>query len=69
MKFFSVSVFFHENSRFTVQQGKRQAISLTPLYHFHPLTLDTDTKTLRHMVSFFMNQKKYISGGTIEVFN
>ena len=35
--FFSIWVFFHEHSRFTGQQGKGKAISLSPLYHFHPL--------------------------------
>ena len=35
--FFSIWVFFHEHSRFTRQQGKVEAISLTPLYYFHPL--------------------------------
>ena len=30
-------VFFHEHSRFTGQQGKGEAIFLSPLYHFHPL--------------------------------
>ena len=35
--FFSIWVFFHEHSQFTGQQGKVEAISLTPLYHFHPL--------------------------------
>ena len=35
--FFSVRVFFHEHSRFTGQQEKGESISLTPLYHFHPL--------------------------------
>ena len=35
--FFSIWVFFHEHSRFAGQQGKGEAISLTPLYHFHPL--------------------------------
>ena len=34
--FFLSGVFFHENSRFTRQQGKGEAIPLTPLYHFHP---------------------------------
>ena len=34
--FFSIWVFFHEHSRFTGQQGKGEAISLTPLCHFHP---------------------------------
>ena len=33
--FFSIWVFFHEHSRFTGQQGKGQATSLTPLSHFH----------------------------------
>ena len=35
--FFSILVFLHEHSRFTGQQGKGEAISLSPLYHFHPL--------------------------------
>ena len=35
--FFSMWVFFHIHSRFTGQQGKREAIYLTPLYHFHSL--------------------------------
>ena len=35
--FFSIWVFSHEHSRFTRQQGKGEAISLSPLYHFHPL--------------------------------
>ena len=29
--FFSIWFFFHEHSRYTGQQGKREAISLTPL--------------------------------------
>ena len=35
--FFSIQVFFHEHSRFTGQQEKGEAISLTTLYHFHLL--------------------------------
>ena len=35
--FFSISVFFHEYSRLTGQQGKGEGIYLTPLYHFHSL--------------------------------
>ena len=35
--FFSFSVFFHEHSRFPGLHGKGKAISLTPLYYFHPL--------------------------------
>ena len=35
--FFPMLVFFHEHPQFTGQQGKGEAISLTPLYHFHPL--------------------------------
>ena len=35
--FFFIWVFFHEQSRFTGQQGKGEAISLSPLYHFDPL--------------------------------
>ena len=33
--FFSVLVFFHEHSQFIGQLGKREAISLTSLCHFH----------------------------------
>ena len=39
---FSIWVFFHEQSRFTGQQGKEEAISLIPLYHFHPLPRHLD---------------------------
>ena len=35
--FFSIWVFFHEHSRITGLQGKRDGISLFPLYQFHPL--------------------------------
>ena len=35
--FFSIWVFFHEHSRITGLQGKGEGISLSPLYHFHPL--------------------------------
>ena len=35
--FFSVWVFFHEHSRITGLQRKREGISLTSHYHFHPL--------------------------------
>ena len=34
--FSSIWVFFHVHSRFTGQQGKGEALCLTPLYHFHP---------------------------------
>ena len=40
--FFSTWVFFLEYSRFTGQQGKGEAISLTPFYHFHPLQRHLD---------------------------
>ena len=33
--FFFIWVFFHEHLRITGHQGKREAISLTSLYHFH----------------------------------
>ena len=42
--FFSIRVFFHEHSRVTDQQRKEEAISLTPLYHFHPLHRHLDIK-------------------------
>ena len=35
--FFSIWVFFHDHLRTTGLQGKREGISLTPHYHFHPL--------------------------------
>ena len=35
--FFSIWVFFHEHSRITGLQVKREGISLSPLYHFHLL--------------------------------
>ena len=35
--FLYICAFFHEHSRFTGQQGKGEATSLIPLYHFHPL--------------------------------
>ena len=34
---FSIWILFHEHSQFTGQQEKGEAISLTSLYHFHPL--------------------------------
>ena len=37
VNFFSIWVFFHEHSRFAGQHEKGECISLTPLYHFHPL--------------------------------
>ena len=37
LKHFFFWVFFGEHSRFTGQQGKGEAISLTSLYHVHPL--------------------------------
>ena len=37
ISFFSIWVFFYEHSQFTGQQGKREGIYLTPLYHFHQL--------------------------------
>ena len=35
--FFPILVFFQGYLQFTGQQGKGEAISLAPLYHFHPL--------------------------------
>ena len=35
--FFSICVFFNKDCRLTGQQGKREDIYLTLLYHFHPL--------------------------------
>ena len=39
---FFIWVFFHKHSRFAGQQGKDEAISLTPLYHFHLLHIHLD---------------------------
>ena len=36
-KYFFIPVLFHGHKRITGLQGKREAISLTPHYHFHPL--------------------------------
>ena len=41
-RFFSIMVLFHEHSRFTGQQEKEEPISLTLLYHFHPLHIHLD---------------------------
>ena len=40
--FFSIWVFFHNYSQTTGLQGKREDISLTPHYHFHPLQRHLD---------------------------
>ena len=39
---FSIRLFFQEHSQFTGQQGKKEAISLTSLYHFHPFHRNLD---------------------------
>ena len=41
LEFFSICVFFHNDSQTTGQQGKGEGISLTPHYHFHPLFTET----------------------------
>ena len=40
--FFSAWVYFLEHLRFTGQYGKEKALSLSPLYHFHPLRKHLD---------------------------
>ena len=50
--FFSICVFFHEYSRFTGQQGKGEAISLSLLYHFYPFHRDLDIIGLHKKRSF-----------------
>ena len=40
--FFSIREFFHNHSRITGLQGKKEGISLTPHYHFHPLRRHLD---------------------------
>ena len=37
LTFFSIWIFFHEHSRITRLQGKREGISLSPHCDFHPL--------------------------------
>ena len=37
LSYFYIWVFFHDHSRITGLQEKREGISLTPNYHFHPL--------------------------------
>ena len=39
---FSVWVFFPQDSRFTGQEGKREATSLTLPCHFHPIHIQLD---------------------------
>ena len=43
--FFSVWVFFHEHLKFTGQQGKGKAVSLTSIYHFYLLHRHLKTLT------------------------
>ena len=40
--FFFIWVFFHNHSQITGLEGKREGISLTPHYHFHPLHRHVD---------------------------
>ena len=40
--FFSIWISFHQNSRFSVQQEKGEAISITPFYHFHQFHIRLD---------------------------
>ena len=54
--FFSAWVFFHENSRFTGWQGKGEAISLTPLYHFHPLERYLHSRAIEQETFGFLAQ-------------
>ena len=35
--YIAIWILFQEHSRFTGQKGKGEALSLTPLYNFHPL--------------------------------
>ena len=52
--FFASLVFSHEHSRFKGQQGKGDAISLTPLYHFYPLHrhLDINHAITAHLCTY-----------------
>ena len=43
---FSIWVLFHEHFWFTGQQGKRDSISLSPLYHFHSLHRHLDSRVI-----------------------
>ena len=40
--FFSIWVFFHKHSGFAEHQGKGEATSISPLYHFQPLQRHLD---------------------------
>ena len=40
--FFSIWISFHQNSRFSVQREKGEAISITPFYHFHQFHIRLD---------------------------
>ena len=40
--YFLSEFFFHKYARFTRKQGKWEAISLIPLYHFYPLHTHLD---------------------------
>ena len=65
--FFVIWIFFQKHSRFTGQQGKGDGISLTPLYHFHPLHRHleisqgiTVESSLHHIISNIWKSDKII---------
>lgn len=70
--FFSMCVFFHEHSQFAEQQRKREAISLTLLFHFLPECINTETlvvdglttcgnQILSRMCNFLQRMMKMVS--------
>ena len=71
---FFLWVFFHEHSRFTGLQGKGKAISLTPLYCFHPLPeLERGTFGFRFICNWdssklmTLMEKKFVSSLSFKV--
>ena len=64
--FFSIWVYFHENSQLTKQQEKRGAISLTSLCHFHHVTGNkTLAGQLLQTAHFCKQQAAGLEPGTI----
>ena len=53
--FFSTWVFLHEHSQFTGKQNRMEAISLTPLNHFHPFQKHLDINQVITVESSTLN--------------
>ena len=61
--FICISAFLLEHSRFAGQQG-REAISLTPLYHFHPLHRHLDITQVITVESSLLHIAAGLKSGT-----